>query len=285
MSTATLKVVAEQEMASSQITHRILAVTPEMAERWLGYNIINRPFRNHQAIKLESDMLSGRWLFDGAPIRFDEHGNLIDGQHRLTAVMRTGLTFPFSVMQGLPSQAQDVMDLNAKRTAADQLAFRGVRNSGFVAASVRLFLLHHNGLLFKDTHRKAEVTEAVITAYVDANHETIESMLSMGNEVQRNRGVQPSLAGAAALLFLNIDADAARDFFHLLHTGAGTEGHPIVTLDRRMWKIKEDRKIMSERDRLAMVIQAWNAWRQGRQLTRFSRPKDGWTAETYPVAI
>jgi predicted nucleic acid-binding Zn ribbon protein len=70
----------------------IVYVTPEMAERWLGHNKVNRNLRNRRVDQFARDMRSGRWQLTGEAIKFGKSGNLIDGQHRLWAVIESGCT-------------------------------------------------------------------------------------------------------------------------------------------------------------------------------------------------
>jgi hypothetical protein len=35
-------------------------------------------------------MTNGEWVFDGTPISFDKYGNLLNGQHRLSSVIKSG---------------------------------------------------------------------------------------------------------------------------------------------------------------------------------------------------
>ncbi|NUN01320.1 MAG: hypothetical protein HUU41_09415 [Bryobacteraceae bacterium] len=68
-----------------------MLITPELARQWLERNVRNRPISENTVIAYGLDMLEGRWQYDGAPIRFDTDGNLIDGQHRLSRLLKFGL--------------------------------------------------------------------------------------------------------------------------------------------------------------------------------------------------
>lgn len=93
----------------------------------------------------------------------------------------------------------------------------------------------------------------------------------------------PSVAAAAALGFMQIDAADTVEFFTLLARGAGTQGHPIVTLDKRLQRQRREGLKMPHRDYLALFILAWNAWRDGKQMSKFQRPRGGrWSEDNFP---
>ena len=84
--------------------------------------------------------------------------------------------------------------------------------------------------------------------------------------------------------FLMVDDAATAEFFHLLATGAGREGHPIVALDQLLRNMRRNRQVLPERDVLAYFILAWNAWRDGKPLSRMQGPRGGaWTSDNFPV--
>lgn len=68
-------------------------VTPEMASNFLAnHNHRNRPIRRPYIRRLADTMLRDEWRgFNGDAYRFDEHGELIDGQHRFAAMVKSGM--------------------------------------------------------------------------------------------------------------------------------------------------------------------------------------------------
>lgn len=272
------------DMASSKITHSIVMVSPSMAERWLANNVRNRKIRQRTVVRYRSDMEAGRWSMAADPIRFDTNGHLIDGQHRLTALSELPdiITIPFLVIRGLPSESQLVMDQGVKRTPGDQLALAGVRNASNVAASVKKFIIWQNGLLFRDT-KVQQVTAPQTSEWVEDHPGEVE-VFNRLNHLIRQNDAPPSIAGAAAIAFARIDTEACERFFTLLARGAGGEGHPITTLDKRLQRTRREGLKMPDRDYLALFILAWNAWRGGKSMSKFQRPRGGrWSEENFPV--
>lgn len=284
MNTETRYLSEELALASSKIEHSVVMIDSDMAKRWLARNIKNRPIRQTIVAKYKADMLEGRWLLAGDPIRFNVDGDLSDGQHRLTALSECdGLTLPMLVVRGLPRDTQGVMDQGAKRTPGDQLALHGIKDPNAVAAAVKVLLIWERGLLFRDSKLQHAVSAPQIEEWVDDHPDDLSFLSGLLSEARRNEA-PPSVAHAVAIVFGRIDEVATAEFFRLLARGAGTEGNPINTLDKRLQRIRKDVVRLPSRDYIALFVVAWNAWRDGRRITQFLRPKGGqWSESNFPV--
>lgn len=268
-----------------RVTHSIVMVDADVAKRWLLRNVKNRKLRQTIVQRYRNDMAAGRWAFAADPIRFSTDGDLLDGQHRLHAIAELdGLTIPMLVVRGLPEAAQGYMDQGGRRTPGDQLSLKGYPNSNALAAAVKQYLIWQDGYMFRDNKAAtAAVTTPRIEEWVAANPESTTRYTALHHIVRQNFA-PPSIAGAAAIRFAQLDESATVEFFTLLARGAGTDGHPIVTLDKRLARLRREGLKMSNRDILSLFILAWNAWREGRQMAKFQRPRGGaWTEETFPV--
>ena len=76
-------------------------VTPSKAENWLNSNKGNRKMRDGVAERYADDMKNGRWTSCPEPIAFYEDGDLADGQHRLWAIVDSGVSVSFPIARGL----------------------------------------------------------------------------------------------------------------------------------------------------------------------------------------
>lgn len=275
-------VVPISNPSAEKVTHTVVVVDAEMAKRWLDKNSKNRPLRQATLQRYRSDMVAGRWMFAGDPIRFDGSGNLIDGQHRLSALVELDISIPFLVVRGLTDTVQGVMDQGAKRTPGDQLALKGIKDAMFVAAAVKVLISWEAGLLFRDAKLIHSITSPAIESWVDENPDDLHFLSSVIGFCKQT-DAPPSVVGAVSIAFGRIDQTAATTFLTLLARGAGTEGHPIVTLDKRLQRIRREGLKIPNRDYLALFILAWNAWRKNRQITQFLRPRGGaWSDDNFP---
>lgn len=86
---------------------------------------MNRPVHQRQVDKYAADMLAGRWGRHHQGIALDKNGILIDGQHRLWAVISSKMTVMMPVTHGLNREAQLTIDSGLQRTTADVAAIAG----------------------------------------------------------------------------------------------------------------------------------------------------------------
>jgi hypothetical protein len=114
-------------MPVSAITSKLVTVTPKMAQEWLDTDPenapdrINRKYRPGWSRYLTEQMDQGRWEVISDAIGFRADGTLINGQHRLRAVIMHGKPVPFLVVYGLTDAAFALTDRGAMRSLHDVL--------------------------------------------------------------------------------------------------------------------------------------------------------------------
>ncbi|MDT0401133.1 hypothetical protein [Streptomyces edwardsiae] len=120
----------------------VLHVSPEIATD--ARNTGNRPLSKAAVQRLVGRMDRGEWQLTHQGIAFDEDGVLIDGQHRLAAIAKAGISVSLTVTHGVPRTAFTVMDTGRKRTGRDALALTGEANATHLAAALRGLHLYLN---------------------------------------------------------------------------------------------------------------------------------------------
>jgi len=132
-------------------------ITPSIAEKYLACVRIGnqRKLSQARAEAFAREMSAKHWMQTHQGIAFDSNGDLIDGQHRLRAIMICGLTIPMLVTRDVPSNmvngvklfAIDAIDIGYVRKTGEQLSLRhGIENSNRVAAATRAILVWSTGL-------------------------------------------------------------------------------------------------------------------------------------------
>jgi hypothetical protein len=97
-------------------------VTPALAADYLEANFDrNRNQRRRWVEILSRAMKSGEFLFTHQGIAFDEDGFLIDGQHRLAAIVDSGESHWLLVVRNIPRSHVVGIDIQARRAAHDQI--------------------------------------------------------------------------------------------------------------------------------------------------------------------
>jgi hypothetical protein len=273
------------KLTEQPITTTVLLVDPAIAARWLEHNNShNRELRQSRVDEYKREMLAGRWHFNGESIQFDKDGVLLNGQHRLWAIVDSGCSQKFVIVRGLEPASQVTMDQGTRRTPAEQLELVGIKVDNTVAATIRVYLRWQQGRLFGDQVR-VRTSTAEVVEWAQRNPDAIELIHGFTTAGIRRVPALPSITLATALRFHEIDYEQAADFFSRLATGAElTTNSPILALRNRLLKVKEANTVLSQRDAIAYFIMAWNAERTGRQLAKLQRPKGAaWSTKNFPV--
>lgn len=85
-------------------------ITPEIAKEMLTRNVHNRALSVKARDTLAAAMLNGTWRDTADTIKIGEDGTLLDGQHRLSALIKAGVTLVMSVARNVPMEARDAID-------------------------------------------------------------------------------------------------------------------------------------------------------------------------------
>lgn len=97
----------------------IVTITSEMARQWLLKNNFNRAQRPDLVADYVRQIREGRWRRTHQGIAFSEKGTLLDGQHRLFAVVEAGIAVPMLVFVNEPLENHLAVD-GGKRAASSR---------------------------------------------------------------------------------------------------------------------------------------------------------------------
>lgn len=112
-----------------EIRTEVQTVTPKLATEWLAASQGNRHMRHEAVAGFAQQMKRGDWQLNGEAIVFDETGRLINGHHRLMAVIVAGCDVKMLVTMGVKPEAIFTVDTGTSRTLADHLTLNAGTNS------------------------------------------------------------------------------------------------------------------------------------------------------------
>jgi len=248
---------------------RIVDVSPEMAAYWLeARNLHNRKTRPSRIDTYAGEMARGEWQFNGDTIRFDINGTLLDGQHRLMALVRARVTLPFVLAVGLPPQSQDTMDQGASRTTGNVLQLRGVTDPNNIAATAQLCWGYVNNTLGRKQGMARRGSLSQVLAFVDEHGESLDTAIRQGRALRKMIPARISTASAAYWIIAQAAPDRASVFWGPLMDGADlTENSPIRVLRNRLIREAMVPRKAETRALLAAYIKGWNAWLEDRTIS------------------
>ncbi len=267
----------------------IETITPAMAEAYLTHlHSRQRPRSQPHVRKLASLMAAGRWELNGGTIAFAADGALLDGQHRLHAIVLAQTTITTFVVRGVDPQAIDTTDTGKPRYTSDVLAMDGFpRHVGAAAvanAMASLDVMREHGFI---QDRRTERDEMIAYA---RRHRAIVDQASLYYVSARKSGLTPltSLGGTYGWLLKEIRSTHHNDLdlFFVDQVAKGlnlTTGSPALALRTTMAAGQRGSSRPSQlKDNVSgtgamliactRILLAWNAFIRGNALTRSQTP-------------
>jgi len=98
---------------------QIMTITPKMAQTFLANNTENRKKRGWWVTCIANMIKRGEWILTHQGIAFTKSGKLIDGQHRLEAIVESGIPIEMLIVFDVDDAAFKVVDSGVKRTLSD----------------------------------------------------------------------------------------------------------------------------------------------------------------------
>lgn len=268
---------------NGKVTAKVVEITPAKAKKYLGDMVNNRRLRAKHVAFLKQQMMSGDWILTNNAIAFNTEGQLMDGQHRLQAVLDSGKAFDFIVVSGLDEKAFDVIDTGKVRTAPDILSIEGFPYAMEVSAIVRFTMQMRTGS-YNEAGAKG-------TGQVkNTNHQVLEAALQEREKFTRlaitakrwayesGRLMPPSVWGGLSYFFEIHSRPKTEMFMDSLAYGVDIKrDSPIHFLRRELAGWKQSTLRFRQRDQAAITIMAWNHYVTGRSMKRitWSPKRDG----------
>lgn len=111
-------------------------ITPQEAKQMLEHNPMNRKLNELICRSYAEQMKSGVWYSNGVPIIIDYEGNLKDGQHRLNAVIKSGVTMRNAVVIYINKDDAVCYDIGKVRSVKDTAALMGINSLNIKNTSI-----------------------------------------------------------------------------------------------------------------------------------------------------
>lgn len=263
-------------------------ITPERAAEYLKGNAAGRSINRNAVEMYARDMAAGRWQQTHQGIALDEDDVLIDGQHRMHAVIRSRTAVRIWVTKGVPRQSFGAVDIGRGRTMADYFTIAGQKHATQLAAVTRKVCLWEAGLPWQ---RKITPTREELAKTL-AEHPEIGEAAVFAHGWPARRTLAPAMAGFCWWLFSRLDRDDTTYFLESLRTGSNLEpGDPIYVLRERLIGDRHTPNragyaagYQRQEITLALAILAWNHYRKRNKISKLQLPST-LSDESFPRPI
>lgn len=242
-------------------------VTPDQARDWLATSLMNRRLNEKMVERLARDIVEGRWVLNGESIKFDRSGHLIDGQHRLSAIAKSGQPVPVVVVRNLSDFAQQTIDIGVARTVGQIASMAGVSRANAKAA-IAVALIRYA------RHRDVKWTSSNLPSkteqlnFVLLNDASLATCLADSEAAHRMMGANRS-AYAAGSYLIQGSAETSQwgEFHNRIVDGARlSHGDPRLAFRNQVMRRSNKHGIWHMQQEMAWLLKAWNAYKTGQSV-------------------
>lgn len=255
------------------LTSNLETITPQEADRLLVQTAIPnfRRIDNRIISRIVADILNGRWRVNGDAIRLDSAGNIIDGQHRLRAIVKAGVAAQTFVVRGITVEDAITIDTGRARLLSDHVRNCGVKNVLQCASAARK--IHHyiatgeelGPMCFDGFTPNHDIASMMQT--FRGQRDVIETSSCLA---KKQRMV--STSGLVYLFFVSTESvpndrplDFLADFADSLKIDSDVpDTDPCFWLRARLIKDQQSKSKLRRSDIMASTIKAWNVRAEGR---------------------
>lgn len=194
-------------------------ITPDKAREYLGMNVDN--YRKLNSARVQTycaDMKAGRWQFNGESIKFSQNGVLMDGQHRLQAIVKADVPVDMLVIRGLDNDV-DICDIGSVRTLGMIAKRRGTCEANATTIVALANFIIGNG----DPHKTSG--NGAILDYIGEHEEELKkahTATMCGSKPICRKA--PIMAAVYCLIRNGEDLSDIQNFFKIANSGLPT-GH------------------------------------------------------------
>lgn len=260
-----------------------LTITPEMAKQMLLRNYPkNRALRRSTVMQYMTDIIEGRWneriSAVDQPIAFSNTGLLINGQHRLRAIIQAGTAVNVWCVYDVPEELYDYFDGGIPRKVSDII---DVPNATGAAALGRVMYAVKYGQAplsaclngyTKGGHPPIAVTKQQTISIVNEDKDAVNRYINLGQRARKYMGHNPN---NLAMAFFIIDflgrGDQLERFVDECSKMVPTSS-PIIACRSYMGNCMANKNFKTDRKWfVSCVFTAYEAFRNERPLMQFNK--------------
>lgn len=255
-----------------ETTSSVETLSQEDIRGILSRNENNRKVSDQNILKYSRDMREQRWDVH-MPIVIDTNGNLLDGQQRLLAALKSEQEkLTTVVVRNAKPSSQLTIDCGKKRTFRDQLMMQGVKEAGSISTALQFMYQ-----LAKQNIKASGLSNVELQAALEL-HDGLHDSVSFCKDAFRP--VNAWLSGLHYVgCYLGYE-DVANAFAQAFRDGQMTYEKDAAVFCREFLMKDAMRDKKSDRDfRLKLFLRSWDYFVQKkgmRQLRVGSFALDGW---------
>ena len=280
--------VTSLDAMRSQVKIETVTITPAMATKMLEANTINRPLSDAHVHRIARQITEGKWKFNGDTIKIADTKDVVDGQHRLWAIIEASRPVETIIVHGVSRDSFATLDTIRKaRSGSDILALMPnapPARGKTIAAALKLLVSYQrtkgNLKLMSKPDMRVENSD-VQDAFV--HHPNIVEAVNRVHKL----GDIVALSVAAFVFYIAVSRNEplAEEMIEVLHAPAGiAQSNPFFKLRHALLASREKRKT-NTLEQTALMFKALNAAKSGKRVEKIMWKQQGSMAEEFPKLV
>lgn len=257
-----------------------MTISPDRAAELLEHNTLNRPLSESHVHRIAGQIISGKWCLNGDSIKVAKGGDVLDGQHRLWAIVESKKSVETVLVTGIEREAFSTIDtIRRSRSGGDTLALNGVERNRNQTATALQWLLRWQRKVIEDWRSP---TNRIENSDVEAAFEKHPKMVHAVERASACRRLgNVGILAFLYYIFASRDHDLAERMLNTLENPAGVGvNDPFYRL--RAYFTSDHHENKDALYTIAMAIKAANAATQGRTVQVLAWKNQGKAAEPFP---
>lgn len=270
-----------------EITVAVEVITPSVAKQMLEGNVDNRKLRKFRVEQYADAIKRGLWDIQNDAITISKTGKLLNGQHRLTAIVEANTSVQCLVLRGVDDSTFSSIDSGLSRNVNDALASalgHGV-NVSHISPIAKMLIAFDCGINIFDTNAMSLVQRQDIVDYVSKNNELLEWAKNIGAKADNAvGGVRTAWGVFAVLAAMKHGKEKTEQFINLVVDGVGLKpGDAPLAL--RNWLSRQRGQLSrnATKTNIAVFVSNFNKWMTNEKIS-VVRPYAG-TWENFPEIV
>lgn len=271
------------------LTMEYVEVTPDMAWDFLSRTTIKNRFITQSTVhKYARQIMAERWCVTGEALKFDDVGNLLDGQHRLWGFIETGLeSAVFLVIKNIPASSQSFIDTPKPRTPANTLEMEGVPDPRIAAATVKMLNEYEHNRMPGSSAWRVALDNQGIYQYTLDHPDVLTSVSAVADSKGLKDLGKPATVAFTHCVTSRLNPTVAADFWRrIAEADYDGLGDPVQRIrERLIIARRQPHSTVSPTMTAALIFKAWNAAVRGRTIGNLNWVQRGEKMEKFPVPI
>lgn len=252
-------------------------ITPSYAKELLKENSFNRKIKEHHLKNLAYQMANNQWVLNGEPIIIAKDGSILDGQHRLMAVVLSNTAIETFVIRGIEKNVMHTINTGVARTSADALHLNGYENSVALSKIVRMVILfRQKRTLAENKDRSQNISNSDILNFLKNEPDIKFSISNSGVSNLRATFLTRSEISFLWYVFKDIDEDKANLFINSLLEGQNLNNDDVVFHLRNRLISAKITKItkLNYSMKMKLIFKAWDKFYYNQKVKTLSCRSD-----------